>query len=221
MFMSVALIHPSARLVPLLTDVARDVMADVELIHMVDEGLQRMLADAGTLTGPVTRRVCTYAANAQEAGAEAVMLTSPSLGGAIDAVRAAVRIPAVRIDAAMAERAVRFATSVGVVASAAITLEPTLCLLRERADALGRDVVVESCVCDEANRRLAAGDLEGYDRAVIDGVQRLAQNDVVVLADVMMHRVAETAGDRLRVPVLSSPRHGFEDLARKLNYFRR
>jgi len=218
---TVALIHPWADLVPLLTEVAHEVMADAELIHMVDEGIPRLVAEAGGITEPATRRLCGYAMNAHEAKADAVMLTSPVFGPALDAVRSVVGIPVVRIDAAMVESAVQFGTNVGVLATSPLTLEPTLALLLERADAKGKDVALDSRVSEEAGAALARQDREAYERIVSEEAAQLAGNDCVVLADVMMHRALRAASERVRVPVLASPQLGFEDLAKKLDYFRR
>jgi len=221
MFFSVALIHTSAKMVPLLTEVGHEVIGDVELIHMVDEGMQRMIEESGRLTEPVTRRVCAYAMNAQEAGAEAVMLAAPAIVQAIDSVRAAIRVPVVRIDGAMVDRAVQFGNSVGVLAERQMSLAPILAFLRERADARRRDIAIEPLLCEGAGRALEAGDMDAYDSCVVDGIEGLSNNEMIVLADVMMHRVARRASERFGVPVLASPRHGFEDMATKLNYFRR
>lgn len=221
MLFSVALIHSSVRVVPLLAQVAQEVIADVELIHMVDEGLQHMIRDAGKITEPVTRRLCSYAMNAHEAGAEAVVLTSPCIGGAIEVVQASVNIPVLRLNEAAVEVAVQFGSSVGVLAAEPLTLEPTLAYLRERADAHGKDLTLESWQCEDANRALENDDLEAYDHIVASAVDRLARNDMIILADVMMHRAVRAASERVEIPVLASPRHGFEDLAKKLNYFRR
>jgi len=221
MFVSVGLIHPSADLIPLLTEVAREVMADVDLLHMVDDGMLRLIEDAGELTEPVTRRVCTCALNAQEAGAEGVMLTSPVIGCAADAARALVRIPVVRIDDAMAQTAVQFGRSVGVLASRDLTLQATLSLLREHADAQGRDVALEPRLCEQADRASRGGDLDAYNRIISEEIEALSGNEMIVLADVAMHRASYALNERVQVPVLASPRHGFEDLAKKLNYFRR
>ncbi len=218
---TVALIHPWADLVPLLTEVAHEVMADVELIHMVDEGIPRLVAEAGGITEPAIRRLCGYAMNAHEAGAEAVMLTSPLLGQALDAVRSSVGIPVVRIDAAMVESAVQFGTNVGVLAGSRLTLEPTLALLLERADAKGKAVVLDGRVSEEAAAAFARQDREAYKRIVAEEAAQLANNDVIILVDVTMHEALRAAGERASVPVLASPHLGFEDLAKKLDYFRR
>lgn len=221
MLFTVAIIHASVKEVSLLTEVAHDVMADAEMVHMVDEGLPRLVGESGEITEPVTRRVCSYAINAEETGAGAVVLAGSCIGFAIDAVCAAVRVPAVRLDGAMADAAVDFGASIGVLASTPDTLEPTLAFLRERADAHGKDAVFESRLCEDAAPALENDDLEAYDYIVTNEAGRLAENDVIVLADIMMHRVVHAAGERFGIPVLASPRQGFEGLAKQLNYFRR
>ena len=221
MFFSVALIHSSADVVPLLTEVSRNVIADVELIHMVDEGMQNMIDAVGKVTEPITRRLCSYVMNAHEAGADAAMLTSPALATTLDAVQASVSIPVMRIDEAAVETAVRLGNSVGVLSSDQLTLDATVSFVRDRADAAGRDVVVEGRHCDDAERALKNGDEEAHDYIATSAVDRLAGNDIILLADVLMERIVHAAGERVDVPVLASPRLGFEELAKKLNYFRR
>ncbi len=221
MFFSVALIHSSADIVPLLTEVSKNVIADVELLHMVDEGMQSMIDAAGEVTEPITRRLCSYVMNAHEAGAEAAVLTSPALGTTIDAVQASVSIPVMRIDEAAVEAAVRLGGSVGVLSVDQLTLDATASFIRDRADAAGRNVVVEVRHCDDAEHALKNGDLEAHDYIATSAVDRLAGNDIILLADVQMARIVHAAGERVDVPVLASPRLGFEGLAKKLNYFRR
>lgn len=221
MFFSVALIHSSVDVVQLLTEVSKNVIADVELIHMVDEGMQSMINAAGEVTEPITRRLCSYVMNAHEAGAEAAMLTSPVLGATLDAVQASVSIPVMRIDEAAVETAVRLGSSVGVLSANQLTLDATVSFIRDRADATGRDVVIEGRYCDDAEHALRNGDHEAHDYIATRAVDRLANNDIILLADVLMERIVHAAGERVDVPVIASPRLGFEELAKKLNYFRR
>jgi aspartate/glutamate racemase len=221
MFLSIALIHSSAQVVPMLTDVAHDVVADVELIHMVDESIQRLIDEAGEITEPVVRRLCSHALNAQEAEAEAVMLTAPSISQALDAVRAAVHVPVVHVNEAMVDAAARLGSSVGVLAEDPSTLEPTLGMLLERANEHGKELAVESKLCEEAARARMANDFDAYDRAVLAAAEGLTKNDIIILTDIMMERVVHEATEKLKVPVLTGPRHGFEDIAKRLNYFRR
>jgi len=221
MFFSVALVHSTPRVVPLVTDVAREVMAGVKLIHMVDEGFESMIEEAGGISEPVTRRLSVYALNAHEAGAQAVIVTAPEIAVTLDDVQSALSVPVIRVDQAAAEAAVQFGSSIGVLGAETLPLEATVALIRERADAYGRDVVIEPWRCEDATPALDNNDLEAFDHIVTNAAQRLAGNDVVVLADVMMHRVFRAVSERIPTPVLTTPRHAFEDLAKKLNYFRR
>jgi hypothetical protein len=221
MFVSVALIHSSVQTVPMLTRVAHEVMADVQWIHIVDESIPLLVDAAGEVTEPVVRRLCSHAINAQEVEAEAVMLTDPDVGRAVDAVRAAVSLPVVHINEAMVDAAARLGGSVGLLAESSGSLEPVRDMLLEQAATRGKSVSVAPRLVAAAGQARRDGDEAAYDRLVLAEVEALADNDIILLADVMMERVVHQAAERYRLPVLSGPRHGFEQLATRLNYFRR
>jgi aspartate/glutamate racemase len=221
MFVTVALIHPTARIVPLLTNIAQEVVAEIDLLHFVDEGLPRLVAADGGVTERTVARVATLARYAERSEAEAIVITSPLIGVARDTAQAMVRIPVIRIDGPMAERAVSFANRVGVLSSHESLLRPVVAQLREAADAAGRDLQLQTAVCEEALDALEAGYTPEYERLVLDGIDRLAGNEIIVLADVTMHPVVHAGTERADVPVLCAPRLAFEDVARRLNYFRR
>lgn len=221
MVFSIALIHPTARVVPMLSEIAKQVMPGVETINIVDEGIPYLIYDAGGLSGPVVTRICNYARNAEEVGVEAIVLASAMYGDALDAVKASVNVPVVRIDAAMIEKAVQFGSSIGVLASQQFIMDAMLSLIRERAEALGREVTTESRLCEDAGFAFEKNDIEAYDYIVGNEASRLKNNDIIVLADILMHRAVHMISERMHVPVLSSPKIAFEDLAKKLNYFRR
>jgi hypothetical protein len=221
MRVTVALIHPTARIVPLLTGVAREVVAEVELLHFVDEGLPRLVAADGAVAERTVARVATLARHAEESDAEAIVLTSPLIGLARDAAQAVVHVPVLRIEAPMAARAVSFGTRIGVVSSHASLLDPVLAQLREAADAAGRDLELQPVVCEDALDARDADDHAAYERIVLGGVDRLAGNEIIVLADVTMHPVLRAAAEQADAPVLCAPKLAFEEIACQLNYFRR
>jgi len=221
MVFSIALIHPTARVVPILSDVARQVMPGVEIVNIVDEGIPYLIYHAGGLSGQVVTRICSYARNAEEAGAEAIVLASAMFGDALDAAKATVAVPVVRIDAAMAEKAVQFGSSIGVISTQQFIMDATLSLLRERAESLGREVAIEPRLCEDAGFAFEKDDFEAYDYIVGNAAARLKNNDIIILADIMMTRVVHAVSERMHMPVLASPKIAFEDLAKKLSYFRR
>jgi Asp/Glu/hydantoin racemase len=188
--------------------------ADVDVLHMVDENLLRDTIDHGLLPRTV-RRVATLVAFAEESGARAVLVTCSSIGAAVEAARPMVGVPVLRIDAPMADEAVRAAGPggrIGVAATLSSTLGPTAELIRRTAAGSGADVRVEDAVADGAFAALKAGDTASHDRLVAETVRDLAgRSEVVVLAQASMAR-AVSGGSDVGVPVLTSTISGVRQL---------
>jgi Asp/Glu/hydantoin racemase len=210
---TIGFIHTVLGLPPTFAALADELVPDAEYFHIVDETLLANTRRTGSLTATTRRRVLGYVESAADAGAGLVVVTCSSIGPAVDASRAFLDVPVLRIDEPMADEAVRLGSRVGVVATLATTLQPTAELVERRAIAAGKDVEVDARVCDGAFDALQAGDRDRHDQLVREGLESvLADVDVVVLAQASMARVADTLGD-VSLPILSSPRLGMERVA--------
>lgn len=98
------------------------------------------------------------------------------------------------------------------MATSPTTLHPTTELVRERARLKGKEVRIESVLCEKAFEAMSEGDAETHDRIVKRELLELMKRaDVVVLAQVSMSWVVESmAKEDKKVPILSSPRFGIE-----------
>ena len=205
-----ALLHTSPSLTPLFTDLCRTHIPEASIFHMVDESLIQNTIREGSLSKLTIRRVAALVDSAVEAGADAVLVTCSSIGVGVE--RAAERhdVPVLRVDAAMAEKAVRQATSIGVLATLRTTLEPTTDLIRRKAVEAGRAVQLVECLCEDAFPAVMAGDTETHDRLLRKALlEDLGGVDVVVLAQASMARVfASLPAGALKAQVLSSPELG-------------
>lgn len=190
-------------------DLCAEWMPDVKVYHMVDESLlQEAIAKEG-LTPRIYRAVADYVLHAEEAGADAVLVTCSSIGPCVGTAQRFVSIPVLRIDEAMADAAVAKGKRVGVIATLASTLTPTSALVAERARKQGKDVEVEAVLCQGAFEAASAGDKATHDRIILEALRQLAGRvDVIVLAQASMASVAEQLTEEVKVPVLSSPRLG-------------
>ena len=208
---TLALVHSTAVVVAPLSEVARQVLPEVEVIHYCDDTLLRDVRRAGRLTPEVARRYVHYIALAEEAGADAVMVTCSSCNRVAELAKPFVGIPVFSIDEPMAEEAVHCGCTIGVVATVPTTLEPTATLIGAKAKAEGRDVTVRTCLAERAFDRLRAGDPAGHDQLILEEVQRLAREvEVITLAQASMARLQPTLQAAVAVPVLVSTRSGFE-----------
>ncbi|MBI2941693.1 MAG: hypothetical protein HYY04_14780 [Chloroflexi bacterium] len=206
-----ALVHSTSVVVAPLSEVAREVLPGVEILHYCDDTLLRDVRRAGKLTPAVARRYVHYVTLAEEAAADAVMVTCSSCNRVAELAKPFVTIPVFSIDEAMAEQAVGCGCAIGVVATVPTTLEPTASLIGRKAEHAGRSVEVSTCLASRAFDRLIAGDPAGHDEAILDEVRDLSRRvDVITLAQASMARLQPRLQAEVSVPVLASPRTGFE-----------
>ncbi|HEV2445294.1 MAG TPA: aspartate/glutamate racemase family protein [Candidatus Sulfopaludibacter sp.] len=207
MSVTIAYLHTSHVLIPMFRELSKAELPDVEQFHMVDESLIRNTIREQRLTKTTIRRVLAMVQSARDGGADAVMVTCSSIGPAASLARSVFDFPVIRVDEAMAEEAVRAGRRIGVAATLRTTLEPTVELLREKAKAAQREVVLLEALCEGAFEAVLAGDTATHDRILADSLLRLADTvDVVVLAQASMARVVDALpAGAIRVPIHTSP----------------
>ena len=204
---TLALIHTSATLEPVFTALCRQHIPEAGITHLVDESLIQDTVKAGSLRKATIRRLIGEIASAEKAGADAVLVTCSSIGPGAALAQQLFDIPILRIDDAMAEKAVRQAQRIGVLATLRTTLDPTTALLRQKAAEAGRTVELVECLCEEAFPAVLAGDTATHDRMLRQALtEDLKGVDLIVLAQASMARVVDTlAAGVLQTPILSSP----------------
>lgn len=215
---TLGLIHTSATLVPVFQQLCREKLPGVDTFNIVDDSLIKDVIARGRLTAKTSRRVAAYVRSAASAGADLILVTCSSIGPAVEAAAAKSRVPVLRVDQPMADRAVRTGKRVGVIATLSTTLEPTADLVRRRAADAGAAVEIVSRLCEGAFEALMAGDTAKHDAAVTAALRELAaQVDVVVLAQASMARVASALpAGAVAVPILASPALAIDHIAATL-----
>ena len=135
------LVHTVPSLVDLFTRLSHELLpADAEIWHIADEILLKVVLAQGGLSPFIHQRVGEHAVSAERAGATAVQLTCSSISPCADTAQVLVRIPVLKIDEPMVDRALELGRRIGVAATAPTTLQPTGELIQARAQALGHDV---------------------------------------------------------------------------------
>jgi Asp/Glu/hydantoin racemase len=214
---NVVLIHTVAGLENVFGPLCEEVAPGLAPRHVVDESLLSETIEAGALTDEVRARFRAHAERARAEGADVIMLTCSSVGPAADDLEGALGVPVLRVDEAMAERAVALGDRIGVAATLPTTLDPTAGLVRRAAERAGKAVTVTTELASGAFQALKGGDAARHDALVMDALRALAGRvDAIVLAQASMARALAGAesveADGRRVPVLTSPRLGMERL---------
>jgi Asp/Glu/hydantoin racemase len=212
---TLGLVHTSATLVPMFAELCSKYLPHVKTFNIVDDSLIKNTIACGQLTPETSRRVVNYAGSAQDAGADFILFTCSSIGPAVEAAAALTRVPVLRVDQPMADKAVQTGKRIGVIATLPTTLEPTNDLVKRRAAAAGKEFVLVSKLCEGAFDALMSGDAATHDKKVGDALKQLSTEvDVIVLAQASMARVVDTLSEAdKKVPILASPPIAIQYLA--------
>jgi aspartate/glutamate racemase len=211
---TLVIIHTGPVTVQPLNALAPDLLPGVRVINIVDDSLLKDTMAAGHMTPAVSRRLAQYMTIAEDMGADLILNACSSVREAADIGASLVSVPVAKIDTAMAEHAVASASRIGVAATVQTTLDPTARLIEATARERGKSVTVTRKLCEGAFDALLAGDGARHDEIVARNLIELAAEvDLIVLAQVSMGRVADSLGDRVSVPVLTSPRLGMQQVA--------
>jgi len=214
-----ALVSTGIGVVEPIMAIVKELSPDTGIINLVDDTIVKAIAANDNVVPPgVFRRMMTYFIHAEEAGADAALLTCSSISESVDVAQPYVRIPLFKIDEPMADRAVSLAERIGVVATLRTTLEPTKRLIVARAAKRGKQIDLRERLCKGAFEAWQAGDGTTHDCIVREAItELLTESQVVVLAQASMVRAAQGLGaDQDRV--LTSMRLG---VARVVDHLRR
>lgn len=203
---TLAVIHTTTATVEPLKALAAEVLPECTVINFVDDSILPQLAANNGNLDEVADRVIHYTRFAEQAGADIILEACSSIGELVPAAREGLHTPLVRIDDAMAERAVARGQRIGVAATLRTTLAPTVRLINAKAAEAGKNVEVEQVLVDSAYQKLMSGDREGHDAALAAALAELAPKvDVVVLAQASMARVLPRLSQDQQDKCLSSP----------------
>lgn len=204
---TLGLIHTSATLVPVFQQLCNQHLPGVQTFNIVDDSLIKNVIKCGELRPDTARRVVNYAASAESAGADFILYTCSSIGAAVETAATLSKVPVLRVDQPMADKAVQTGRRIGVIATLSTTLNPTTDLVKRRATVAQKEVQVISKLCEGAFDALMSGDTAKHDAMVAKALKELSSEvEVIVLAQASMARVVDTLDEAdKKIPILASP----------------
>lgn len=214
---TIAAIYTGVALVKPLSDQLKEALPGFRIMNILDDSLIAEIIADGRLTPAVRRRLYSYYDAAASGGAELILNTCSSIGDAVYSAREFIPVPIVRIDEAMARRAVAEASRIAVLATLSTTLDPTISLVKRCAAEAGKTVTAISAVAEGAFPAITAGDAATHDRLIAETAKKVAEDcDVILLAQGSMARMEAPLRELTGKTVYSSPRLAIEMLKKLL-----
>ena len=208
---SIAIVQTSAVSSKELKELCEEIIPEVKVYQIIDDSLiQEVNANGGPTCG-VRNRMLDYYRHAVSLGVDLILNQCSSVGEVADQIKPFISIPVVKIDEAMARKAISLGKKIGVIATVATTVGPSTRLIENTAREMNVSVEVEKHLVNGAMMVLIEeGNVKKHNEMVRDEVLRAAEtNDVVVLAQGSMTVLLPELAD-IKKPVLTSPRLGIE-----------
>jgi Asp/Glu/hydantoin racemase len=214
---TIAAIYTGVALVKPLSDQLKEALPGYRIMNILDDSMIAEIIAEGRLTASVRRRLYSYYDAAASAGAELILNTCSSIGEAVYAARDFIPVPIVRIDEAMARRAVAEGSRIAVLATLSTTIDPTIALLRRCAAEAGKTITTISAVAEGAFPAITAGDAATHDRLLAETAKKVSADcDLILLAQGSMGRMEAPLRELTGKTVYSSPRLAIEMVKKML-----
>ena len=212
----IAFLHTASVHVDTFNALAAELAPQLAITHAVREDLLSAAEKAGLVT-PALDLMTQEALLALAENARVVVCTCSTLGASAEALASETTVPVLRIDRAMADLAVKTGRRIGVAACAPTTVPNTQTLIRSSAARAKREIAIRTFVFDDVWTLFREGRLSDYYEGIATRLVDAARNvDVIVLAQASMAPAAQLCGS-VTVPILSSPRIGFEAAVQALH----
>ncbi|MEH6442566.1 MAG: aspartate/glutamate racemase family protein [Oceanospirillaceae bacterium] len=206
-----AFLHTSAVHMETFNKLINKLNINIKVVHKVDESLLSHAISTG-VDADLIEKVQLQIKRLIAEGASVVVCTCSSIGAIAEQFELANGATVLRIDRAMADKAVLIGQDILILAALQSTLSPTYDLLQTSADKLHRQVNLEVVCIDQAWSLFEAGEMEKYHQCIADYIQQYAANyDVIVLAQASMASASVLCHDMVipgDIPILSSPELG-------------
>ena len=168
-----------------------------------DSLIEDLLANEGP-TPSTIKRLCNYAQMAEEMGACMIINQCSTVSEVADIYAKMIRIPVLKVDQAMADKAVQMGTNIALVTTNTTTVGPSYRLLESAAKAAGKEVKITTHMLAHAMEALFAGDVKKHNDELSAQIHAIdGKYDVIVLAQGSMIAILPEITD-VKTPVLTS-----------------
>ena len=214
----IGMIHTSPVSLNDLKELVKEKMPDVELVNIIDDSLLEEVKGNGGLTPAIISRMMTYVQTAASLKPDLIFNQCSSVGEAFDIAKKCTDIPTLKIDEAMAEKAVSLGKKIAVIATVASTMKPSCNLVRMKAKEAGKEVEVKEYLVNGAlDILMKEKNVEKHNQLVLNEINKACEEcDVVVLAQGSMTAILPYLKETSK-PVLTSPEMAI-DRAKEMLY---
>lgn len=203
---SIALIHTVKSVLNTFEKKLQDgIFEEIKVHNLLDDYLANNPNEIGFFSIENQNRLFLNLKAAELTGADIIITTCSTLTPTVDIIRPFIKVPLIGIDDAMIKKGVTYGNKVLIMATAMSTVEPTKNKLLVEAEKIGRKLILDSVVCQEAFVAMKQLDMDKHDTILREMARSLREYDCIILAQASMAHLEKDISDICHCPVLSSP----------------
>jgi len=214
----IAIIHTSLVSVNDLKVLFGKIIPEAKVYNIVDDSLLQEVMENGGINSGIIKRMTNYFQMAESLGIDAIFNQCSSVGEAADIAGLTIQIPVLKIDQAMADKAVSIGQRIALIATVASTIKPSRNLLEASANNIAKEVEITEVLVDGALSVLInEGNRQKHNKMVLDKIEEVDGHcDVIVLAQGSMAALLPEL-THIKTPILTSPESGVTKIRQILN----
>ena len=196
-------------------DQAASAYPDLEIIHLMDEGMSWLGKHEGRISGKNLSRMISLIHSAEELGVDGILLSCTIFSPFIDQLRLCTDLPLTAADIGVFEKAAALYRKIGAIVSFAPTMESVAWVVERCRDKVRQDFDVEIRFAEGAFDAAAAGDDDEHNRIIYETANQFKNKEAIVLSQMSQVRSLPLFRD-YPVPVLTSPSVSLELLMEEI-----
>ena len=187
-------------------------------MNVFDDTLAPDLEHAGRLTDELYARIAMLTDYCIDSGCVAVLFTCSSFGAAIEARARSAKVPVLKPNEAMFEKALVFGSKIGMLTTFPPAAMPMEVEFFAEANRQGVAATIKTLCVSEAMVAAKSGDYDRHNLLLREAAAHFADYDALLLAQFSMAPALCEVRQGVDIPVLSSPHAAVEKLKKLLGH---
>jgi len=205
-------LHTTPATIESLTALIKQEICEIKVVNIMDDSILDDMIHKNQVE-LVEKRWLQYAQIASSLGADAILSACSTVGELAEKANELLDIPVYRIDEAMADKAVIMGQTISIFATLTSTLEPTVRLVKRKAELIGKNCIINTILVPDAYEDLMKGNRSFHNKKIQQTILEYAEkSDVLILAQASMASAIDGLEGIDKEKVLTSPRLGIEKL---------
>lgn len=208
----IALIHATRLAIDPVVSACSTLWPDIEHISLLDESLSIDRRKSVHLSDDLTGRIIALSRYAEELGSAGILYTCSAFGNAIEQAAASSKLPVLKPNEAMFEKAFSLGNRVAMIYTFPPSVSGMEQEFHEEARKRNSKARIHSVFAEGAREALEKSDVETHNRIIAQTAKDVQNIDVILLAHFSMAPAADLVRTTTNLPVLSSPETAIEKL---------